>query len=251
VVREEGASGARRHVAGEERGALWPKLLSEERLSFNRAGMTRWWRVGPWRSERHLERGALVDVNPEGPKGTLVAGLATGERVELLRYATVEQRRELADLLREVFALRGDKPPPAERAPPGWEWKQRPDGTGVLRPVARVREKEVYPWGLAVLSLTTFAVFISGMFFANGRVRLGVISASIFAVPAALSALGAWRSYQGEAWEVRRESMRRPFFQGSCRFRLFSFVAPGTGRVCPHFPTPATSRRRSTCASCP
>ncbi|WP_164018334.1 hypothetical protein [Pyxidicoccus trucidator] len=206
--------------------ALLALLVSEERLTFNPSGVTRWWRVGPWRSERHLTRGALVDVDPEGPEGTLVASLASGETVELLRCGTVEQRRELAGLLRELFALARDEPSLADHTPPGWEWERHPEGSWVLRPARHVRQQQVRTWGFTALGLATCAGGLAWRLVRDGGAWTGALFSWSLAVLAALAGLRAWRSLRGrESWTVQRGSLLH-VLHGLFRTRHTVYAAP-------------------------
>ncbi|MBZ4421289.1 hypothetical protein [Myxococcus sp. RHSTA-1-4] len=206
--------------------ALLALLLSEERLSFNPSGVTRWWRVGPWRSERHLKRGELVDVNPEDPGGVLVASLASGETVTLLQSGTVEQRRELAELLRELFALARDEPSLADHTPPGWECERLPNGAWVLGAARHVRRQEVLGWSFAALVLAACAGGLARRMFIAGGDWTGSLFAWVLTVLAALAGLRAWRGHQGrESWEVQRGSLVH-VFHGLFHTRHTGYASP-------------------------
>lgn len=201
-------------------------LVSEERLSFNPSGVTRCRRLGPWRSKLHVERGKLVDVNPEGPGGTLVASLASGETVDLLRSGTVEQRRELADLLRELFALARDEPSLADRSPPGFEWERLPDGVWVLGAARHLRRQRALGWGFAALVLAVCAGALAWRLFIDGGAWTGSLFAWLLAALAALAGVRAWREFQGrETWTARRGSLVH-VLHGLFRTRHTPYVPP-------------------------
>jgi hypothetical protein len=206
--------------------ALLLVLVSEERLSFNPSGVTRCRRLGPWRSELHLERGELVDVDSEGPGGTLVASLASGETVDLLRSGTVEQRRELADLLRELFALARDEPSLADRSPPGFEWERLPDGVWVLGAARHLRRQQALGWGFAALVLAVCAGALAWRLFIDGGAWTGSLFAWLLAALAALAAVRARRELQGrETWTARRGSLVH-VLHGLFRTRHTTYASP-------------------------
>ncbi|NMO18948.1 hypothetical protein HPC49_14525 [Pyxidicoccus fallax] len=183
-------------------------LVSEARLSFNRAGVTREWRLGPWWSRFHLERGALVDVDLGGPRGALFATLTTGKTVDLLRGGTAEQRRELLDALRERLSLAWDESSQVRHTPPGWDGEPLPAGGWVLRSPHEARQRQGRVWSVAALGLAACAVLLTWRLLLNGGLRAGVLFAAVIAVLAALAAVMARRGFQGpESWEVRRGAL--------------------------------------------
>ncbi|WP_163995483.1 hypothetical protein [Pyxidicoccus caerfyrddinensis] len=206
------------------RAFLWI-VSSEERLAFNREGLTRWWRLGPWRSERQVGRDELVDLEPEGPSGALVASLTSGEQVELVRNASVEERRALADRLRELFRLAADPGDIANITPAGWELAGGPEGAAVLRPSRRARSRATWGWGSAALYLGVGAVLLAWRLLADGGDRTGTLIAWGLGTLAVLAGVKASRGRHGrEQWWVQQGALVRIthglFHTGHTRYAL-------------------------------
>ena len=189
------------------RALLW-LVSSEERLSFDRDGLTCQWGLGPWRWKRQVARAELVDVEHGGERGFLRALLCSGERLDLLHSGSEEERRDLMGHLREVLRLRTDLEHLADLTPDGWEHETRPEGGWVLRPARRVRERTLWGWGLATLYFGVGAAVLTGRLWVDGASPAGVLVALGLGVLAALTGAAARRAWRGGAhWVVLEGSL--------------------------------------------
>jgi hypothetical protein len=126
------------------------RRMCGERVTFNHDGVTRTYRLGPWRSERHARREEVVDVEALGPRG-IVVFLARGEALELGEPDSVEQRQELLLLLREVLGVGSTAELLANRVPPGWELQGPPDRAVALAPSRWRRQRAAWRAGAMAL----------------------------------------------------------------------------------------------------
>ncbi|MFP2930013.1 hypothetical protein ACLESO_33425 [Pyxidicoccus sp. 3LG] len=201
------------------RSFLW-LVWSEERITLTREGVTRRWRLGPWRSERHLTRADVLDVEPDGPKGALVAILPGGGQVELARAGTEAEHQALADQVRAFLGLAQDPAAIAALTPAGFESEAGPEGTWILKTSRQVRRRKALRWGLLALFFGVGAGLLAGRLHVDGedvwnhRVLWGL--AALAAVAGARAAW-CWRVFS--QWEVQKGA-----------FVDASLVALGLGR---------------------
>ncbi|MCP3142828.1 hypothetical protein [Pyxidicoccus xibeiensis] len=182
-------------------GLMW----SEDTLTITREGVTRVWRLGLWRSKRHLARAEVADVDPGVPGGSLVALMADGRRVELAQAGTDAQHQELADRMMAFFGMHQNPEDVAARTPPGWELETGPDGNWFLRTSRYLRMRKARRRGLVAFYFGVGAVLLVGRLRASGEALMDSYLLWGLVVLAALAGVRAARAWYGyEQWEVQK-----------------------------------------------
>ncbi len=127
---------------------------SEQRFVVGPEGLTRIERIGPFTSRRTFARGVPLRFYLLDRPGALMAD-AAGERVELTRLGTAEERAELRQAIVGELGL-PDEPAEANEPPAlprGWEVLIDPEGSRVLVRELEARRK----LALTMIALTTLA----------------------------------------------------------------------------------------------
>ncbi|WP_141619898.1 hypothetical protein [Myxococcus sp. AB036A] len=188
------------------------RAVSQERLSFNRHGVTRRFSWGPWRRRLQLRYSDMGDLYLSSNAATLTALLPTGASVTVATCGTPEQHRELWARMHAFCELGTGTARLARLVPQDREVEPLPDGGEVLRKVRWERAVWACVWWVAAALLGAGALLLVWrQRFDEGGFAPAFLAVVLGAL-AWLMGLRGWRTLQArEEWEIRRGGFVRAF----------------------------------------
>ncbi|MCP3101130.1 hypothetical protein LZ198_19835 [Myxococcus sp. K15C18031901] len=190
---------------------LFAALAGAEHLSFDRRGVERASRLGPFRfGVQRVAFADLVDLYPLQGVGAVVGLLRTGRKVTLASAGTKDQHTELLRWWREFSRLPLEDAALASHVPMNREVVSERAGRTVLRKAARVRRIAAWAWWVTagLLAFNLGILLWRRLFGADGVIE--TLATLGLAALTWLTARQAWRESWGlQWWEVGPERFVR------------------------------------------